>query len=78
MDRIKLNILGLAEVRWTGAGSIKLVSPQQGDLRFSGPPSGQGAGGRARTRDRGFLADIRTGSLATVPSRHQQIETKNV
>ncbi|GFO05924.1 transposon tf2-11 polyprotein [Plakobranchus ocellatus] len=27
-------------------------SPQQGDLRLLGPPSGQGAGGGARTRDR--------------------------
>ncbi|GFO44507.1 hypothetical protein PoB_007101200 [Plakobranchus ocellatus] len=29
-----------------------VASPQQGDLRLSGPPSGQGAGGGARTRDR--------------------------
>ncbi|GFO10730.1 hypothetical protein PoB_003723500 [Plakobranchus ocellatus] len=27
-------------------------SPQQGDLRLSGPPTGQGADGGARTRDR--------------------------
>ncbi|GFN82810.1 hypothetical protein PoB_000931600 [Plakobranchus ocellatus] len=43
-------------------------SPQQGDLRLSGPPSGQGAGGRAQTCDRRVSADLRTDSLATVPS----------
>ncbi|GFO34769.1 hypothetical protein PoB_006127400 [Plakobranchus ocellatus] len=43
-------------------------SPQQGDLRLSGPPSGQGASGGARTRDRRVPADIRADSLATVPS----------
>ncbi|GFN73746.1 hexosyltransferase [Plakobranchus ocellatus] len=42
-------------------------SPQQGDLRLSGPPSGQGAGGGARTRDRMVPADLRADSLATVP-----------
>ncbi|GFO50650.1 hypothetical protein PoB_007715500 [Plakobranchus ocellatus] len=39
--------------------------PQQGDLRLSGPPSGQGAGGGARTRDRRVPADLRADSLAT-------------
>ncbi|GFN95812.1 hypothetical protein PoB_002231800 [Plakobranchus ocellatus] len=42
-------------------------SPQQGDLRLSGPPSGQDAGGGARTRDRRVPADLRADSLATVP-----------
>ncbi|GFN86396.1 hypothetical protein PoB_001290200 [Plakobranchus ocellatus] len=42
-------------------------NPQQGDLRLSGPPSGQGAGGGARTRDRRVPADLRADSLATVP-----------
>ncbi|GFN73924.1 hypothetical protein PoB_000043000 [Plakobranchus ocellatus] len=42
-------------------------NPQQGDLRLSGPPSGQGAGGGARTRDRMVPADLRADSLATVP-----------
>ncbi|GFO11483.1 hypothetical protein PoB_003798800 [Plakobranchus ocellatus] len=41
-------------------------SPQQDDLRLSGHPLGQGAGGGARTRDRGVPADFRTDSLATV------------
>ncbi|GFN77371.1 hypothetical protein PoB_000387700 [Plakobranchus ocellatus] len=43
------------------------ASPQQGDLRLSGPPSGQDAGGGARTRDRRVPADLRADSLATVP-----------
>ncbi|GFO31917.1 hypothetical protein PoB_005842200 [Plakobranchus ocellatus] len=40
---------------------------QQRDLRLSGPPSGQGAGGGARTRDRRVPEDLRADSLATVP-----------
>ncbi|GFN81463.1 hypothetical protein PoB_000796900 [Plakobranchus ocellatus] len=43
------------------------TSSSQVDLRHSGPPSGQGAGGAARTRDRRVPADIRTDSPATVP-----------
>ncbi|GFN83335.1 hypothetical protein PoB_000984100, partial [Plakobranchus ocellatus] len=42
-------------------------SPQQGDLRLSGPPSGLGAGSGARTRDRRVPADLRADSQATVP-----------
>ncbi|GFN76973.1 hypothetical protein PoB_000347900 [Plakobranchus ocellatus] len=42
-------------------------SAQQSDLRLSGPPPGQGAGGGARTRDRKVPADLRADSLATVP-----------
>ncbi|GFN89851.1 hypothetical protein PoB_001635700 [Plakobranchus ocellatus] len=34
--------------------------------RLSGPPSGQGAGGGARTRDRRVHADLRADSLTTV------------
>ncbi|GFO28800.1 hypothetical protein PoB_005530500 [Plakobranchus ocellatus] len=45
--------------------------PQQGDLRLSGPPSGQGAGGGARTHDRRVPADFRADSLATVPPTPQ-------
>ncbi|GFO45033.1 hypothetical protein PoB_007153800 [Plakobranchus ocellatus] len=48
--------------------SCEEASPQQGDLRLSGPPSGQGAGGGARTCDRGVPADLRADSLATVPA----------
>ncbi|GFO05372.1 hypothetical protein PoB_003187700 [Plakobranchus ocellatus] len=44
----------------------ELKSPQQGDLRLSGPPSGQGAGSGARTRDRRVPADLRADSQATV------------
>ncbi|GFN90682.1 hypothetical protein PoB_001718800 [Plakobranchus ocellatus] len=44
--------------------------PQQGDLRLSGPPSDQGAGDGAGTRDRMVPADLRADSLATVPPTH--------
>ncbi|GFO15834.1 nuclear receptor subfamily 2 group e member 1-like [Plakobranchus ocellatus] len=44
-----------------------LPSPQQGDLRLSGPPPGQGAGGGVRTRDRRVPADLRVDSVATEP-----------
>ncbi|GFO49694.1 hypothetical protein PoB_007619900 [Plakobranchus ocellatus] len=45
--------------------------PPQGDLRLSGPPSGQGAGSGARTRDRRVPADLRADSQATVlPTPH--------
>ncbi|GFN85991.1 hypothetical protein PoB_001249700 [Plakobranchus ocellatus] len=50
--------------------SLAIQGPQQGDLRLSGPPSGQGAGGGARTRDTRVLADLRADLLATVPSTH--------
>ncbi|GFO06607.1 hypothetical protein PoB_003311200 [Plakobranchus ocellatus] len=43
------------------------ASPQQGDLRLSGPSSGQGTCGGAQTRDRRINADLRTDSLSTVP-----------
>ncbi|GFN82874.1 hypothetical protein PoB_000938000 [Plakobranchus ocellatus] len=43
------------------------ASPQQGDLRLSSSPSGQDAGGGARTRDRRVPADLRADSLATMP-----------
>ncbi|GFO23045.1 hypothetical protein PoB_004955000 [Plakobranchus ocellatus] len=36
-------------------GFLYIAGPQEGDLRLSGPPSGQDAGGRAGTRDRGSL-----------------------
>ncbi|GFO08923.1 hypothetical protein PoB_003542800 [Plakobranchus ocellatus] len=44
-----------------------IASPQQGDLRLSGPPPRQDAGGGARTRDRRVPADLRADSLSTVP-----------
>ncbi|GFO14867.1 hypothetical protein PoB_004137200 [Plakobranchus ocellatus] len=50
---------------------LYIASPQQGDLRLSGPPSGQGAGSGARTRDRRVPADLRADSQATVlPTPH--------
>ncbi|GFN79093.1 hypothetical protein PoB_000559900 [Plakobranchus ocellatus] len=45
---------------------LYIASPQQGDLRLSGPPSGQGAGSGARTRDRRVPADLGADSQATV------------
>ncbi|GFO08329.1 acid sensing ion channel 1 [Plakobranchus ocellatus] len=41
--------------------------PQQSDPRLSGPPSGQGADGGARTRDSRVPADLRADSPATEP-----------
>ncbi|GFO46934.1 hypothetical protein PoB_007343900 [Plakobranchus ocellatus] len=46
---------------------LYIASPQQGDLRLSGPPSGYCAGSGARTRDRRVPADLKVDSLATVP-----------
>ncbi|GFO15721.1 hypothetical protein PoB_004222600 [Plakobranchus ocellatus] len=43
------------------------ASPHQGDLRLSGTPSGQGAGGRAQTGDKRVAADFRADSLSTMP-----------
>ncbi|GFO34742.1 hypothetical protein PoB_006124700 [Plakobranchus ocellatus] len=42
-------------------------SPQQGDIRPSSPPSGHGAGGGVRTRDRRGPADLKADSLVTEP-----------
>ncbi|GFO49286.1 hypothetical protein PoB_007579100 [Plakobranchus ocellatus] len=53
--------------RQDGSGG---ASSQQVDLRFSGPPLGQGAGGGARTRDRGCPADLRVSSLVTAQLTH--------
>ncbi|GFO28172.1 hypothetical protein PoB_005467700 [Plakobranchus ocellatus] len=44
-----------------------LSRAQQGDLRLSGPPSGQGTGGVARIRNRKVPTDLRADSLVTVP-----------
>ncbi|GFN83718.1 hypothetical protein PoB_001022400 [Plakobranchus ocellatus] len=43
------------------------ASPQQGDLRLSGPPSGQDADCGARNHNRRVPADLRADLLATVP-----------
>ncbi|GFO13550.1 hypothetical protein PoB_004005500 [Plakobranchus ocellatus] len=42
-----------------------IASPQQGDLRLSGLPSGRNGGNRARTRDRRVPENLREDSLAT-------------
>ncbi|GFN76399.1 hypothetical protein PoB_000290500 [Plakobranchus ocellatus] len=58
---------------------LYIASPQQGDLRLSGPPSGQGAGSGARTRDRKVPADLRADSQATVlPTPQQNWHTPGV
>ncbi|GFO42213.1 hypothetical protein PoB_006871800 [Plakobranchus ocellatus] len=46
---------------------FSILNPQQGDFRLSGSPSDHGAGGGARTRDRGIPADLSSDSLVTEP-----------
>ncbi|GFN93665.1 hypothetical protein PoB_002017100 [Plakobranchus ocellatus] len=48
--------------------------PQEDDLGFLDPPSGQGAGDEARTRDRRVPADLRAGSLFTEPPMIRQCQ----
>ncbi|GFO46857.1 hypothetical protein PoB_007336200 [Plakobranchus ocellatus] len=44
-----------------------IASLQHHDLKFPSPPSGQGASGGVRIRDREVAADLRADSLSTVP-----------
>ncbi|GFO40293.1 hypothetical protein PoB_006679800 [Plakobranchus ocellatus] len=54
-----------------------IASPQQGNLRLSGPPSGQGASGGARTRDRGSLQiSGRTPTAPPMPGRERRAVVK--
>ncbi|GFN83617.1 hypothetical protein PoB_001012300 [Plakobranchus ocellatus] len=46
---------------------LHIASPQQDDLRLSGPPSNQDGGRGARTRNRRVPADLKADSLSTVP-----------
>ncbi|GFO01885.1 hypothetical protein PoB_002839000, partial [Plakobranchus ocellatus] len=64
-----MNVLGAAHPRLAFGKHmlVYIASPQQGDLRLLGPPSGQGTGSRARTRDRRVPADLRADSLTTGP-----------
>ncbi|GFO49804.1 hypothetical protein PoB_007630900 [Plakobranchus ocellatus] len=58
----------LFQARIKGVSDILYIaSSQQGDPRLSGPPSGQGDGGGARTRDRTFPSDLSADLPATVP-----------
>ncbi|GFN86143.1 hypothetical protein PoB_001264900 [Plakobranchus ocellatus] len=41
---------------------LYIASSKQGDLRFSGSPSGQGAGGEAQTHGKRVPADLRADS----------------
>ncbi|GFO16075.1 hypothetical protein PoB_004258000 [Plakobranchus ocellatus] len=52
------------------------ASPQQGDRRLLGHPSGQAVGGVARTRDRRVLADLMVGSLSIDPPQ-SLVESKD-
>ncbi|GFO38633.1 ranbp-type and c3hc4-type Zinc finger-containing protein 1 [Plakobranchus ocellatus] len=56
----------IIDTRGESLSFLYIASPQQGDLRLSGPPSGQGAGSGARTHDRRVPADLRADSQATV------------
>ncbi|GFN87679.1 hypothetical protein PoB_001418500 [Plakobranchus ocellatus] len=53
---------------------LYIASPQQGDLRLSGPPSGQSAGSGAQTSDRRVSADLKADSLA-IFSREATLST---
>ncbi|GFO39378.1 hypothetical protein PoB_006588300 [Plakobranchus ocellatus] len=69
--RIQTDPEDTTEIFYTEAALLffhltKNISPQQGDLKLSGLPSGQGAGGGAQTCDRRIPADIKADSLATV------------
>ncbi|GFO24815.1 reverse transcriptase-like protein [Plakobranchus ocellatus] len=57
--------------------STYVASLQQGDLRLSVPPSGQGADGGARIRDRRVPTDLRADSLATVPPTPHVLRVKS-
>ncbi|GFN77343.1 hypothetical protein PoB_000384900 [Plakobranchus ocellatus] len=52
---------------WFGLVYVYIANPQQGDLRLSGPTSGQSVGGGTRTQVRRVLPDLRTDSLVSVP-----------
>ncbi|GFN78744.1 F-box only protein 39 [Plakobranchus ocellatus] len=63
----------ILEDTWTTAVVDWLTSRQHGDLRLSGPPSGQGAGGGAQACDREIPVGLRTDSLSTVPPTHSSL-----
>ncbi|GFN79592.1 hypothetical protein PoB_000609800 [Plakobranchus ocellatus] len=56
--------------------SFFYIACPQGVLRLSGPSSGQGAGGEARTRDRRVPADLRGDSLAIVLPTLREVKKK--
>ncbi|GFO19970.1 hypothetical protein PoB_004647500 [Plakobranchus ocellatus] len=57
---------------WVARSLKTRRNPQQGDLRLSDSPYGQGAGSGARTRDRRVPTDLRADSQATMlPTPHK-------
>ncbi|GFO12324.1 hypothetical protein PoB_003882900 [Plakobranchus ocellatus] len=62
---LRYTIIALVRVPRLSFRFLYMASLEQGDLRLLGPPSGQGAGGGARTRDKRAPADLREDSLAT-------------
>ncbi|GFO16175.1 hypothetical protein PoB_004268000 [Plakobranchus ocellatus] len=57
---------GSLPVHDSSVGRSRAASPHQRDLRRSGPPSGVGDDGKARIREKMFLADLRADSLYIV------------
>ncbi|GFN88732.1 hypothetical protein PoB_001523800 [Plakobranchus ocellatus] len=54
-----------SKVRGSNPSPAK-ARPQQGDLRLSSPPPGQGGGDEGQTCDRGVPADPKADSLSNV------------
>ncbi|GFN95640.1 hypothetical protein PoB_002214600 [Plakobranchus ocellatus] len=69
------HVLGEKDVRYRQNiwRFLYIACPQQGDLRLSGPPSGQSAGGGARTRDR-MVGGLTSHCATDVPSKHLDIK----
>ncbi|GFO12646.1 GDP-l-fucose synthase [Plakobranchus ocellatus] len=57
---------------------ILSVNPLQGDIRLSGPLSGQDTGSGAPTRDRRVSADLMAVSLASVPLPPRKIKSRSL
>ncbi|GFO47492.1 hypothetical protein PoB_007399700 [Plakobranchus ocellatus] len=70
---LELNIGSVGSNCEKNKDNYDYISTQQGDHRLSGPPSGQGASGGARTRGRKVSADLRADSLAAEPPTPQRI-----